>query len=72
MIHRVKAKTISDSFEEQMSISEQLYGYNIHFNFGYNEVKSIADKAEIYDRDIRSRVIEIIMQMRRRYEYLFS
>ena len=72
MIDRVKSKTISDSFEEQMSISEQLYGYNIHFNFGYNEVKNIADKAEIYDRDIRSRVIEIIMQMRRRYEYLFS
>ena len=72
MINSVKAKTFSESFEEQVDISEQLYGENINFSFGYNDVKKIVDEAQIYSEEIRVRVIDVIMQMRRRYEYLIK
>ncbi|MCR5630229.1 hypothetical protein [Eubacterium sp.] len=72
IIDKVKAKTFCDDFSEQVDIAEGLYGQHIEFEFGYNEVKSIVDKANIYSEDTRLRVIELIMQMRRKYEYLFS
>ena len=40
--------------------------------FEIDDVKEIVDKATIYDENIRLRVIELVMQTRRRYEYLFS
>ena len=71
MIDKVKPKTFSNDFTEQVDIAESLYGECIHFSFGYSDVKNIVDKADIYSEDIRFRVIELVMQMRRRYEYLF-
>jgi hypothetical protein len=71
-IDKVKSKTFCNDFTEQVDIAEKLYGEHIHFSFGYNEVKSIVDRAEMYDEKIRNRTIEIVMQMRSRYEYLFS
>ena len=71
MISKVKAKTFSESFDEQLDIAERLYGENIHFKFGYNEVKSIVNEADIYSEEERRRVIDIVMSMRRRYDYLF-
>lgn len=72
LIKEVRAATFCDSFEEQLDIAEKLYGYNLRFTFDYNNVKRIVDDAKMYDEDIRTRVIDIIMQMRRRYEYLFK
>ena len=68
----VKPKTFCDDFTEQLEIAERLYGRHIHFSFSYNDVRSIVDSAAIYDEAIRNRVIEIVMQMRRKYAYLFS
>ena len=72
MIDSVRAKTFFESFEEQMDISERLYGENIRFSFGYSDVRNIVDEAEIYSEEIRERVVDVIMQIRRRYEYLFK
>ena len=71
LMDKVKPKTFCDNFSEQVGIAEKLYGQHMLFDFGYNEVKSIVDKADIYSDDIRTRVIEVVMQMRRQYEYLF-
>ena len=71
-IDKVKSKTFCDDFAEQVDIAEKLYGEHIRFSFGYNDVKSIVDRAEMYDEKIRNRTIEIVMQMRSRYKYLFS
>jgi hypothetical protein len=49
-----------------------MYGENIHFTFGYNEVESIVEKADIYPEEIRRRVIDVVMEMKRRYSYLFT
>lgn len=72
LISKVKPKTFCDSFEEQLEISEKLYGENLHFSFGYDEVKAIVEKADIYPEEIRRRVIDVVMEMKRRYSYLFS
>ena len=72
LIKRVKAKTFCDSFEEQLEIAEKLYGENIHFSFGYEDVEKIVNKAVTYPIEIRHRVIEVILEMRRRYAYLFE
>ena len=71
-IPKVKAKTFCDSFEEQLEIAEKLYGENLHFSFGYNEVEAIVEKAVIYPEEIRRRVIDVVMEMKRRYSYLFT
>jgi len=72
LINDVKPKTFCDSFTEQLEISESLYGHNIRFEYGYNEVEAIINKATIYDEQIRKRVIDVIMETRRRYSYLFG
>ncbi len=72
LIDKVKAKTFSDSFTEQMDISETLYGENVHFSFGYKDVEEVVDQADMYSQEIRQRVIDVIMEMRRRYMYLFQ
>ena len=72
LIDRVKPKTFSDSFEQQVMIPEKLYGCNIHFNFTYNDICKILEEKTDYPKEITNRVIEVIMQMRRKYVYLFG
>ncbi len=71
MIPRVKAKTFCDSFDEQLDIAEELYGERIRFRFGFPEVDRIVNAATGYSEEIRKRVIDIVMQMRHKYQYLF-
>ena len=72
MMEKVKSKTFCEDFTEQVEISERLYGSNIHFSFSYDDIKEIVNSAENYDEIVKNRVIEIIMQMRRKYGYLFK
>ena len=71
LIDKVRSKTFCDDFDEQLDIAEHLYGKQIGFHFGYREVKDIVDQCDIYDDDVRKRAVDVIMQMRRKYEYLF-
>ena len=71
LIPMAKPKTFCESFDEQLEIAEKLYGQQIRFSFGYNEVKKITDQAVIYPPEIRQRVLDIVMEQRRRYAYLF-
>lgn len=72
MIHSVRPKTFCESFEEQLDIAEQLYGQQIHFSFTYADVKDVLDQIQIYAPEIRKRILDIIMEQRRRYSYLFN
>ena len=72
LIDRVKPKTFCDNFTEQLDIAERLYGCNIRFKFDYNDVVDIIGNADIYDDTIRKRVLNVIMEMRRRYQYMFT
>ena len=72
LIRTAKAKTFCEDFSEQLEISEQIYGQNIMFDYGYNDVHDIVWAADNYDESARRRVEEIIMSMRHRYQYLFK
>ena len=71
LIDTAKPKTFCDSFDEQLDIAEQLYGYNVKFTFTYEDVKNIIDNVDIYSDEIKKRVTDVVMQMRRKYDYLF-
>lgn len=72
LIDSVKAKPLTDDFDEQVDIAEKLYGRTITFSFDYNDVHSLLEKADIYSPEIRDRVERVIMERRRKYRYLFK
>ena len=72
MKHQAKPKTFCDSFDEQLDIAEALYGMQMRFQFGYNEVKAILDQADIYTAEIRKRVLDLVMSQKSQYQYLFT
>lgn len=71
-IKNVKPKTFSDSFDEQLELSETLYGNNLYFNFTDKDIDNILIKADIYSDDIKKRVKDIIIEQKRKYSYLFK
>lgn len=71
-IKNVKPKTFSDSFDEQLELSETLYGNNLYFNFTDKDIDNILFKADIYSDDIKKRVKDIIIEQKRKYSYLFK
>ena len=72
LIPMAKPKTFCNDFDEQLEIAEKLYGQHIQFHFGYNDVKQLVEQAEQYPLEIRNRVLDIVMQRKRKYEYLFG
>ena len=71
LMEHAKPKTFGDSFEEQLEISEKLYGSNISFSFTRKEIEEAIDLLRDYNEEERERVKEIVLQLRRKYEYLF-
>ena len=71
LIPKAKAKTICDSFDEQLELAEKLYGSNIRFSFTKKDVKSLIDKARGYSDKIRERVYDIILEQMRKYPACF-
>ncbi|MBP3593837.1 MAG: hypothetical protein J6J44_04865 [Lachnospiraceae bacterium] len=72
MVKEVEAKTICASFEEQLDVSEMLYGAHLKFSFTQKDVKNLIDTASIYPKEVRGRVEEIIYAQMRKYQYLFT
>ncbi len=71
LMDMVRPKTFGDSFEEQLEISEKLYGRNITFTYGSSEITEVIDALPDYAEE-KDRVKEIIFQTRRKYGYLFE
>ena len=71
LIKEVKAKTISRDFDEQLDVSENLYGYNLKFSFTKKDVSRLLNNAKIYDAAIRKRVETIMFIQMEKYAYLF-
>jgi len=70
-IASAKAKTICDSFQEQVEIAEEMTGQVIRFDFSLRDVEELTDKAGVYGDAEKTRVKTIIAEQRRRYAYLF-
>lgn len=71
MMTRAKSKTFCQSFDEQLALAEELYGEQLHFSFRGKEVKEILEQDKIYSEEEKKRVYTILLQQRRKYQYLF-
>lgn len=72
LLEQVKAKTICSNFDEQLDVSEALYGNHLKFRFTSQDVKDILNSADIYTLEERNRVEEILHIQLRKYQYLFT
>lgn len=71
-LREAKAKTFCDSFDDQLDISEKLYGGQLKFTFTKKDVKVLLDAAIIYPEEVRNRVEEVIYLQMEKYGYLFG
>lgn len=67
-----RAKTICDNFDEQLDLSEALYGENIKFRFTKQDVSMLLEDVRQYTKEEKNRVEQIIYMQMRKYEYLFE
>lgn len=67
-----KAKTISTDFDEQLDVSEKLYGRNLRFQFTKKQVAELLKNAVEYEEEIRGRVASILYLQMDKYRYLWK
>lgn len=72
MIGGAKAKTFCSDFDEQLDVVEQLYGQHISFSFSNKDIEELLVQEPYYPEEIKIRVREIILQQKRKYQYLFQ
>ena len=70
-IRIVKAKTLCDSFEEQLEAAEAMYGQNISFSWNEKDIDDILCQTDIYENRTKNRVKEILLEQKRKFGYLF-
>lgn len=71
MMEEAKAKTICQDFDKQLDMVEQIYGKHIEFNFDRKDVDKLLSEELYYPTQIKQRVKNIIINQRRKYQYLF-
>ena len=71
MISEVKSKSVSQDFDEQLDVAENLYGQNLQFLFTKKNVSDIVNNADTYPPEERKRVELIIYSQMNKYKYLF-
>lgn len=70
-IRCAKSRSFCQDFDEQVDLAEELYGQHLKFAFTRRDVEEILDRAVQYPESVRHRVLEIILQRRSKYRYLF-
>ncbi len=70
-LREAKAKTFCDSFDDQLDISEKLYGGQLRFTFTKKDVRELLEAATIYPEEVRNRVGDVIYMQMEKYGYLF-
>ena len=72
-IEKVRSKPFSISFEEQCECAEALYGTILNFSFTKNDVLNEIEKYRaFYSNEIIERVVTVIFEQMRKYQYLFN
>ncbi len=71
-INNVRAKTICESFDEQLDIAEKLYGRQLVFHFTTENIHSVMKEMPLYDDAVKERVELILLEQRRKYRNLFQ
>ena len=71
LMKSVRSKTISFDFDEQLAISEELYGENIHFFFTKKDIEDLLSGSISYNAKEVERVKTVLFEQFRKYRYLF-
>ena len=71
LIPQVGAKTLCLDFDEQLDAVESIYGQTLHFSFNEHTIDELLEKEQHYSDEIKARVKQILLQQRRKYQYLF-
>lgn len=71
-IKEVRAKTISADFDEQLDLSEKLYGNHLKFHFHAKDVSDLLDGISIYSQEEKDRVRDILLSQMKKYAYLLD
>lgn len=71
LIPQANAKTISTDFDEQLEAVENLYGQTLYFSYDEHVISELLENERHYPEEIKIRVRDILLQQRRRYQYLF-
>lgn len=71
-IDSATSKTICSDFDEQLDISEELYGSNMKFSFSQEDIAELLKEINTYSSDIIIRVEKILYAQMRKYRYLFT
>lgn len=72
LMGRVISKTFCQDFDTQLDAVEKLYGQHIKFDFREKDVQLLLESENYYSREIKERILYIILKQRRKYSYLFS
>ena len=68
----VQSKSISTDFDDQLDVSEELFGENIKFSFSAKDVNELLNQITIYTKEEKERVLKILEAQMYKYQYLFS
>ncbi|MBQ7059034.1 MAG: hypothetical protein IJM83_07010 [Firmicutes bacterium] len=66
-----RSKTLAWSFIEQLE-AEDVYGVQIHFSFGEQEIDEVLGNEPYYPAETKERVKRILLERKRQHGYLFS
>lgn len=69
----IKAKPFDRDFDLQLDAAEEIYGQNVKFSFGINDVqKELENFKGIYEIGILNRVEDVLRYQINKYQYLFA
>ena len=68
----VHAKTVSQDFREQLETGEQLFGSTMQFYFENHDLEKIVFEEPYYPEQIKDRVYRILLEQKRKYQYLWK
>ena len=71
LIDKVQSKTFCPDFVSQTDQADQMYGMQIRFHFGEEQVREIMAEEKYYPEEIKERVINVLLEQKRKYRYLF-
>lgn len=72
LMKEVQSKSISTDFDDQLDVSEELFGENIKFSFSAKDVNELLNQITIYSKEEKERVLKIMEAQMYKYQYLFS
>lgn len=72
LMHEVQAKPCSMNFDEQLDLSEEMFGENLKLQFTKKDVFELLEKADFYAENVKKRVEVVLLEQMRKYGYLFQ